>query len=144
MHSLQRRYAMLQFCCGSPRRNKLTSDELRARFPVLVRFGSCHNYYIAESGSQPRLGFLRVDLCGPGRWDRIVSKTLGDIHWHSSVPLIRELLACGSFEVTVITAELAKAERIRERLLGKQLLGVPARVATFPELARLITTTPSN
>jgi hypothetical protein len=142
--ALQRRFAMLQFCCGPPRRNKLTPQELSSRFPDLFRFGSCHNYYFTHRNSQPRLGFLRVDLGGPGRWDRIVSKTLGDIHWHFAVPLIRKLLASNSFEITVITAQPEKAERIRELLLKKHQLSMPARVEALPELSRLLTSPPSK
>ncbi len=139
VQALRRRFAMLQFCCGRPRCNKLTPQELSSRFPSLFRFGSCHNYYFTHRDAQPRLGFLRVDLGGPGRWDRIVSKTLSDIHWHFAVPLIRTLLACESFEITVLIAQAAKAERVRQRLLRKHLLTVPTRVETLPELTDLLT-----
>ena len=140
-----RNYAMLSFCCLSHhKRQRLTADDFQRHFPDMYRPGTPLNYYIDTEASEPRLGFLRVDTGGHGRWDRILAKARADIdaHWMNSE--VRPFIDRGLFEVTLITALPQKAMRMRRSLdestdTRKRLL----RICVCPDLINLIAPPPS-
>lgn len=144
MQSMLRRYAMLKFCLQrAPPRRKLTPEEFQSRFPEMYRSAHAHHYYTTFNDSQPRIGFLRVDLGGRGRWDRIVAKARGDMHRHLQLPIVQQLLAKQAFEVAVVTSTQEKARRIHEALQTKQAeLPVPAYCEAIPELGDVIRPSP--
>lgn len=135
-----RRFAMLQFCTlHSTNRNRLTRQEMSLRFTDLYRENVPVNYYVASDDSTTKLGFLRVDLCGHGRWDRIVSKLNSDLHWHLQHRTVKQLLTANAFEMTVVTALWPKARRIESALAEKsQLMPIPVRVIAMPEFMSII------
>ena len=135
-----RRYAMLQFCSmGDAKRSKLTAEEMSERFSEMYRDGQPLNYYVDNTGTTPRLGFLRVDVCGRGRWDRIVAKVSDDLRRHLQFPLVRKLLNEDAFEVTVVTALSTKAKGIESALSEKKdVLPVPIRCVAMPEFVNII------
>ena len=142
--SLLRRYAMLKFCLqGAPQRRKLTPEEFQSRLADMYRAAHAHHYYVTLDDLQPRIGFLRVDLGGRGRWDRIVAKARGDMHRHLQLPLVQQLLAKQAFEVAVVTSTQEKARRIHEALQAKLTeLPVPAHCEAIPELGDVIRPSP--
>lgn len=135
-----RRFAMLQFCTlHSNNRNRLTREEMSSRFSDLYRENSPVNYYVSSDDSITKLGFLRVDLCGHGRWDRIVSKLNSDLHWHLQHRTVKQLLSVNAFEMTVVTSLWPKARRIESALAEKeQLMPIPVRVIAMPEFISII------
>ncbi len=138
------RYAFLAFAClGSAIRTKLLHAELRERFADLFRPQTAHHYYVTNEFAVARLGFLRIDSSTHGRWDRIVAKACDDMRRHLSIPLVRTLLDSDAFELTVLTALPAKAERIAEAIGTKrEALPIPYRVIAVPELINLIRPAP--
>lgn len=135
-----RRFAMLQFCTlHSTNRNRLTRQEMSLRFTDLYRENVSINYYVANDDSTTKLGFLRVDMCGHGRWDRIVSKLNSDLHWHLQHRTVKQLLSANAFEMTVVTALWPKARRIESAFAEKsQLMPIPIRVIAMPEFMSII------
>ncbi len=144
VQSMLRRYAMLKFCLQrAPPRRKLTPEEFQSRFPDMYRAAHSHHYYTTFVDSQPRIGFLRVDLGGRGRWDRIVAKARSDINRHLQFPIVQQLLAKQAFEVAVVTATLEKARRIHDALQAKHAeLPVPSYCEAIPELGDVIRPSP--
>ena len=139
-----RSYAMLAFCClGRAKRLKLSGEELEQHYPGLHEQGRPLNYYVTASGSQPSLGFLRVDCGGRGRWDRVLAKCRDDVERHRVNPHVRPLIEQGLFEITVITALPQKAERLARAMAGWS--GTPTgcvRLCVLPELLNLIAPPP--
>jgi len=140
-----RNYAMLSFCCSSQhRRQRLTADDFEQHFPDMYRPGVPLNYYIDAATSQPRLGFVRVDTGGRGRWDRILEKARADIEAHWIKPEIRPFIERGLFEITVVTALPQKASRLTQALDNwtdnrKSLI----RICVCADLINLIAPPPS-
>ncbi len=140
-----RNYAMLSFCClGKHRRQRLTSEELQRHLPGLVRPGLPLNYYLDRAAAEARLGFLRVDTGGRGRWDRILEKARADMKTHWGTRELRGFIERGLFEITIITALPQKATRLREALDswtdGRKAL---IRICICPDLINLIAPPPS-
>jgi hypothetical protein len=142
--SKTRAYAMLAFCClGSRRRERLTPDEFRTYFPTLFRPGLVMNYYVDTAGKSPRLGFLRVDVGGHGRWDRIVEKLREDVRAHAAQPPFRQIIEQSAFEITLATALAQKADRVRATLAQhRDTQTIPIHVVAIPELLYLIAPPP--
>lgn len=136
--------AMVSFCCGDPqrRRQKLLPSELAGHFPDLVIDESCsENYYLAKD----RLGYLRVDLGGHGRWDRVIEYCTRDILRHEARPKLAKLMQDGFMEFTVATATHQKARRLRQAMLRRPLHPyVRTQVVVVPELLYLIAPPPLN
>jgi len=140
-----RNYAILVFCClGDARRQRLTSDDLENHFPDLYRPGLAMNYYIDTSAAQPRLGFLRVDTGGHGRWDRVLAKCRSDLESHWAHAGLRRFIEQDAFEISLITALPQKARRLAESLTA---WGDPRaqiiKVCAIPELINLIAPPPT-
>ena len=140
-----RNYALLHHCClGTVKRRRLTANDLQSHLPELHRPGVPLNYYINVDASLPRLGFVRVDVGGRGRWDRVLAKCQEDLRLHWSHTGCREFIRRDLFEVTVITALPQKAARLQRTLTE---LDDPRtnliRVSACPELINLIAPPPS-
>jgi hypothetical protein len=75
-HSLNDRlshWAISQFCAATqPFRELLTQKEFCERFSALWRPGQPHRYYLQPTPGGVSLSFLKVDLGGASRWDRVV------------------------------------------------------------------------
>ena len=139
-----RNYAMLSFCCLSQhQRQRLTADDIQRFVPDLYRIGMPSNYYVEADGPQSRLGFLRVDTGGHGRWDRVLAKAREDIRKHSLFKSIEEFVGRGLFEVSIVTALPQKAARLQKAIedwpAEQQSL---IRITTCPELINLIAPPP--
>lgn len=133
-----RAYAALAFCClDEPRREKLTAEEFKEVFPELYRLGERISYYIDTEGPQKRLGYIRVDYGGRGRWDRLIAKCRSDIRKRCDNRAFRELVLRGGFVITVITALEQKAARLRDALEDAQL-PAEVKVHVVPELLEMI------
>jgi hypothetical protein len=133
-------YAMLAFCClGRQPRHRLNRTDFDRCFPDLTRPGLPMNYYVDTSQSQPRLGFLRVDAGGRGRWDRVLAKCRHDVEAHCAQDGFRRFINRNAFEITVITALPQKARRLAESIGTLRDGRVRMiRVSAMPELLNLI------
>ena len=137
-----RRYATLMFCLmQGRRRHKLTSAEFIKKFGLTRR---AERYFIDNQADHPLMGYLRVDLAGVGRWDRIVFKALGDARYHLGRPEFQPFIVQNAFEIRIITPLSQKAEQIRRRLSTSETHHVRIRVTSIPELINLISPLPSN
>jgi len=138
-------YGMLLFCCAQHvSRHKLTPTELRQRFSDLHRPGREHRYYVTRDGPVTRLGFLRIDSGGRGRWDRIVGKFADDLRGHLQIPLVRRLLENNAFEATIVSALPTKAGRIESELSQYQkVLPIPCHSVAIPQLANVLISRPA-
>ena len=137
-------YAILAFCCLSGcRRQRLTPADFDNCFPNLRRPGLSMNYYVDTSGPQPRLGFIRVDTGGRGRWDRVVAKCLHDVETHYAEPSFRCFITRQAFEITLITPLPHKARRMAETVSALRDSRVNLiKISAIPELLNLIAPPP--
>lgn len=139
-----RNYALLAFCClNGAHRIRLTRAELETQFPEIARPGLPLNYYVETSRDSSRLGFVRIDTGGYGRWDRIAAKCSNDLDQHLSHPGVQHFVNRNAIEITLITALPQKADRLREWLIQRH--GHAAewiRIVVFPELLNLIAPPP--
>lgn len=137
-----RAYGVLAFCCLSDRpRQRLTAEEFRRNFPEHHRPGLPMGYYADHQAR--RLGFVRVDAGGRGRWDRIAERVREDLRRHRERPAFRASIAAGAFELALVTATRRKAERLWP-IFGEEsrASGVPIHVHVAPELLELIAPPP--
>lgn len=139
-----RALAMLYVCASvSHHRTRLTATEFEKYFPELRRPGLPMNYYVDLAGHQPKLGFLRVDTGGHGRWDRIVAKALDDVRKHQVEPAFGRFIQRDALEIRVVTALHQKANRISRALNEKPTsLAQSIDVSVVPELLNLIAPIP--
>ncbi len=136
-----RAYAMLRFCrSDDASRQRLTAEDLQEHFRELYRPGMSGGYYVDTSdGRWPRIGLLRVDFGGRGRWDRIVQRVRRDIEAHATERGFRPLLARQALEMAVVTALPQKAARIRQALAAhRDARRIPVRVIAMPDLLHLV------
>lgn len=133
-----RAYAVLAFCCLSDRpRQRLTHDEFNQLFPEHDRLGLPLSYYADHEAT--RLGFVRVDNGGHGRWDRVVERVRSDVERHREALAFRDAIRRGNLEVTLVTATEQKAGRLRTAFAeGEAFTAVPVRVHVVPDLIELI------
>jgi len=138
-----RHFAMLSFCClASRQRIRLTTHELARLMPERNAGHLAGQYYFHPS-SPAVFGFLRVDMGGIGRWDRILSKCLDDARGHAYSPHWKPFIEAGQFEITLATSLPQKAERLVRALQDlSSPPGVPIRIAAMPELMNLISPPP--
>lgn len=87
------------------------------------------------------MGFLRVDMGGSGRWDRILAKCEHDAKLISNAPRFSEVLKTGRAEVSLAVTLPHKAERLRQALQDSPL-SMPLRIIVIPELLYLIAPPP--
>jgi len=141
-----RNYAILAHCClGSALRERLTRADFRRHFPDFYRPGLPMNYYVDTSGPQPRMGVVRVDTGGVGRWDRVLAKCRHDLEAHFMHAAFRQLLQHGLFEMVVVTAMPQKARRLAESIQSWRDPRAPCiRVSAMPELVNLIAPPPTR
>jgi hypothetical protein len=134
-----RAYAMLRFCCLSKRpRMRLTADDIQKHFPDLYRSGMPQGYYFVSHG-EGKLGLLRIDAGGRGRWDRVIHYVLDDVDQHRQQAGFSRLIQVHRFEFAIATVLPQKTDRIREAIEQKpQLTNVAIRVVAIPELLPLI------
>jgi hypothetical protein len=139
-----RYFAMLSYCClGGTQRQRLLPDELTRRVTGTSRFGPSGNYYIEPDERAPKIGFVRVDMSGIGRWDRVLAKCLQDARDHALNPAWASLNSSGLFQIALVTALPQKAERICRELNALQHPPpVPIRVTAIPELLYLVAPPP--
>ena len=139
-------YAMLAFCCLSTRRRqRLTVDELQRHFPGIHRPGVTLNYYVDTSDDKPRLGFLRVDSGGRGRWDRVAAKCHNDLDTHCMDAAFEPFIRTGQFEITCVIALPQKALRLQEVIASwRDQRSSVIRIVALPELVHLIAPAPSR
>jgi hypothetical protein len=134
--------AMLKLCFSDVecQRRKLLSEDFSACFPdIQVDSQNRENYYLLEG----RIGYLRVDLGGRGRWDRIAAYCARDLARHETQPAFAPLMRDGFFEMTIVTCMPQKARRLRQLLARRPLHEVVAvDVVAFPELLNLISPPP--
>ncbi len=131
-------YAVFAFCLmGASCRHLLTRPELEQHLPGLKDHRLPLNYYVELNDDQPRLGFIRVDTGGRGRWDRIVARALDDWRDHEARACFRPFVAQGQFEIAVLTALPQKAERIRDAV-ARAGSPMSIRVCAIPQLLAIL------
>jgi len=137
-------YAILLFChLKHTRRRRLTKEDFQTHFPELDRPGLPMNYYVDLSPSGPRLGLVRVDRGGPGRWDRLLRRCHRDLCAHAARPPFQPFIQGGALEMTLITYLPQKAERLRRSLtLRTDLPPQAIRIVVLPELLNLVAPQP--
>jgi hypothetical protein len=137
-----RAYGILAFCCLSERpRQRLTPEEFRRAFTAHHRPGLPMSYYADQEAR--RLGFIRVDAGGGGRWDRIAARIIEDIARHRAIAAFGDTIAAGAFELALVTATERKAERLRPLFEEEtRMSGIPVRVHAVPQLIDLIAPLP--
>jgi len=140
LDSLARAYALLAFCCLGPQQRKLlTTTELAAHVSGLRQPAQRRSYYLSREDNQLRLGFIRVDAGGHGRWDRIAHKACDDMRKHLAIASLRPLIDKHEFEICVLTALPDKTKKI-ETLLAEQQKQLPVayRVVSVPQLINFL------
>jgi hypothetical protein len=115
---------------------RLSPAATKEALPTVNTTPLISSYYLQESPNK-RVGFLRVDMGGSGRWDRILSKCAEDGRRIITLPTWREAVLAGEFEITLATALPQKAERL-SRALQETDSPLPIRIAVIPELLNLI------
>jgi len=140
IESLTHAYALMSVCLlQNEKRKLLTNAELTQNFPELGSHGGPSRYYLAREAEQTRLGFVRIDQGGRGRWDRIARKANDDMRKHLSLRCLLPMIDQRQFEICIVTALPGKAQRIEEVLRANQeLLNVPYRVISIPDLINFI------
>ena len=140
-----RRFAALTFCClTSILRQRLTAAELADQVAGVNDSDADTPYYVTLDESPTRIGFLRVDLGGHGRWDRILAKCQQDVRDHANDPNWLPWIASNRFEVTLVTALPHKAERLHHALSQQEHPPpIPVRITAIPELLYLIAPPPA-
>jgi hypothetical protein len=131
----RQRFAGFQRKCASP-------SQLRQLIPELSDVLSSNNYYV-QTDPQPVLGFLRIDMAGSGRWDRVLAKCCEDARRHAQTASFCRLIEARRFEIALVTALPQKADRLSQALKSLDSLpAIPIRVASIPELVNLIAPPP--
>lgn len=130
-----RALALLSFCTLSdvqrvPRISAFNGSDTR----------TWSNFYVEQSIEQ-RVGFLRVDMGGRGRWDRILAKCEHDAQLIRSDHRFAETVAAGRAEVSLAVTLPHKAERLRQAVIDSPL-ALPLRIFVIPELLYLIAPPP--
>ena len=136
---------MLSFCClGSVRRKPLTIVELESLAPTACGLLIPGPYYF-QPAPTPLCGFLRVDMGGEGRWDRVLAKCAEDVRRHARVPAWQPLIAARRFEITLATALPQKAERLCRAFRDMSPPPeAPIRITVIPELLYFIAPPPEQ
>lgn len=127
------RFAIARFCAEPGQlRELMTDEEFGVRFPMLFQPGQPRQYYLERVGDQTRLAFIKVDLGGPSQWDRVVDACQRFLSKRSEASprdprrsgytaLIRQMIECGRFQVSLLLASSDKARAVAARLDADQL-----------------------
>jgi len=137
-----RRFAMLSFCClGRTLRTRTTLplDDDASTEPDEGPPSS--NYYV-QNGELNIYGFLRVDMGGAGRWDRVVAKCANDARRLKTIPALNKYMAAGAVEITLATALPEKAERLN-RAISESPTELPIRIAIIPDMFHILVSQPT-
>lgn len=137
--ALPRAYSVLAYCCHGPaERPRLTRAEFAERYPALAAAVPYNDFTMEPSAEGPqRLVRLLVDLGGAHQ--RLVRKCVGIIRKGHSTPALNEMLAANTFQLTILTAEVTKAQAIGRSLQAHPALrGRTVRVAVVPEVGHLL------
>jgi hypothetical protein len=139
-----RKFAALSFCwLGDIRREPASAIDLHSVFPDSSELPSSPGYYV-QAAAKPLIGFSRVDMGGPGRWDRVLAKCCEDARRHAENPAFRPAIAAGQFEIALVTSMPQKAERLCRALRQLSTLpAIPIRVTSVPELVNLVAPPPN-
>lgn len=158
-HSLNDRlshWAISQFCAATqPFRELLTQKEFCERFSALWRPGQPHRYYLQPTQEGVSLSFLKVDLGGASRWDRVVDscyrflakrtqRSTADGGLAAPSELYAQLIANHRFQMSLLVASPEKAGAINARLdLDAVEHGVRAPIVPYvvPGLMNLLLST---
>ena len=137
---LLHRFAILQLCSRvRPVKRLLTKSDLSRIGLSNLANGNPTNYYLTAYANTRTLGFVCVDRCERGSWDRLVRKTNQVVSRHINNPIIATLIRKHQFEIAVVTALPEKAERVAKRLTSQQQpLPVPVRVVPIPNLLQFV------
>ena len=136
-----RRFAMLSFCyLGRTVRMRINPSVTQDASTDLGSALVTGNYYM-QPGNSTVYGFLRVDMGGDGRWDRVVAKCADDARRIKKIDAWGSHIEAGNFEITIATALPHKAERL-SRALGNNPAELPVRIAVIPDLLQLIAPLP--
>ncbi len=121
-------WAISQFCAAErPFRELLTKDEFCERFAPLWRPGQPLRYYLEPAKEGVCLAFLKVDLGGPSRWDRVVDACYRFLEKRTPRPsasrgpaggaeLFRQLIEMRRFQISLLVACPEKEAAINARL----------------------------
>lgn len=158
-HSLNDRlahWAISQFCASSqPFRELLTQQEFCERFSALWRPGQPLRYYLQPSQQGVSLAFLKIDLGGASRWDRVVDACYRFLAKRTQRPtaeggptapaeLYAQLIANHRFQISLLVASPEKAAAINARLdLDAAKHGIRAPIVPYavPGLMELLLST---
>jgi hypothetical protein len=137
-------YAILAYCClHTSGRQRLTAAEVAQHFPQIARPRLPLNYYVDTAAGRPRLGFIRVDAGGHGRWDRVLARCRADLEAHFVHAGFRPFLQGGQFELALITALPQKAERLRQSIAQwRDAYARLIQVIALPDLLHLVAPLP--
>lgn len=147
-------YAIAKFCCcGNEYRQLFTKEEFKTQFQDLWHAGQPVRYYLEPDGSgSARLAFIKVDVDGQGRWDRLIdscnrflqqridSNRVSSEHRARSEAYAR-LVERGRFQFTILTALDDKKRAIEIEMERRELAGErvsPIKVYVMPGLFELM------
>jgi hypothetical protein len=111
-------YAVLLFCClAEPPFRKVTAGYLKQKTPELVvdRLDNDH-YFIDDSKSERRIGFVYVDM--RQRPEQIRRRVKDRIGQRLGVPAWREMIRRSKFTISIVTTHEDSRSRIEEQLTG--------------------------
>ena len=132
--------ATIHFCHFlNAQRELLTPEEFKSHFPELHKPQHDRRYFLDRECSPVRLGFLRIDHGGDGRWNRIIDKARRDFDKHRRDPAFADLISNQWFEVHIVTGTKRKAIRIEQTVRQTRRRSDEAiRVTAIPELLPFI------
>jgi len=142
-----RLFGCLAFCClQEVNRHKVTANELKNTLPEIAQTtGSAVSHYVVETQEKKRFGFLRVDVGGHGRWDRVVATFAKDLRRHLNLLEIQNLAQVHAFEAALVTALPDKAERIKQQMEKyRTVFPIPIRVEAVPRLIDIYSIAPDH
>lgn len=146
-------FAIATYCCETPSRKLLTKAEFQEKFKALWFPGQPVRYCLErQRGGEGKLCFLKVDMDGAGRWDRLIDSCARFLRQRTSdektatenkaqVAAFTEVVRRGQFEFAVLTS-LAEKKRAIELELERRTAAAesvpPMRVHVVPGLFDLL------
>ena len=146
-------FAIATYCCETPSRKLLTKAEFQEKFKTLWFPGQPVRYCLErQRGGEGKLCFLKVDLDGAGRWDRLIDSCARFLRQRTTaehtaaehkaqVAAFAEVVRRGQFEFAVLTS-LTEKKRAIELELERRMAAAepvpPMRVHVVPGLFDLL------